>query len=213
MLTNALEAGRLRAALPEAELLLMDELGYHDLIEAGMPRETAIRELAVRALKRWGVEAATVPEAAAAALAAAGCTCEPGAIPPGGHELTIEVWASYGGAIDSAGLWRLLRRWDTFRSEMLGFAARHDLHLSPVFAGPALPHGTMKVPGEIDTTSWTTPHSLTGWPAATVRAGTSPEGLPIGVQVVAGPWRDDLALAAALRIERELGPWPGPPDG
>ena len=47
-------------------------------------------------------ETAAAVEAAAAALAAAGCACEPGAIPAGGHELTIEVWASYGGAIDSA---------------------------------------------------------------------------------------------------------------
>jgi amidase len=40
-----------------------------------------------------------------------------------------------------------------------------------------------------------------------VRAGTSPEGLPIGVQVVARPWRDEVALAAALRIEAEMGGW------
>ena len=69
----------------------------------------------------------------------------------------------------------------------------------------------MNVAGEIDPTSFTTPHSLTGWPAATVRCGTSPEGLPIDVQLVARPWRDDLALAAALRLEQELGGW-RPPD-
>jgi amidase len=63
----------------------------------------------------------------------------------------------------------------------------------------------MNVPGEIQPTSYTTPASLTGWPAATVRAGTSPDGLPIGVQLVARPWRDDVALAAALAVERALG--------
>jgi len=40
-----------------------------------------------------------------------------------------------------------------------------------------------------------------------VRAGTSPEGLPIGVQVVARNWRDYTALAAAAWIEKELGGW------
>jgi amidase len=94
---------------------------------------------------------------------------------------------------------------------MLEFAARYDLLVSPVFPGPARLHGEMNVPGERDPTSWTTPHSLTGWPAATVRAGTSPEGLPLDVQIVARPWRDDVALAAAARVERELAPWPGPP--
>lgn len=39
------------------------------------------------------------------------------------------------------------------------------------------------------------------------RCGRSPEVLPIDVQLVARPWRDDLALAAALRLEQELGGW------
>ncbi|HZB75380.1 MAG TPA: amidase [Solirubrobacteraceae bacterium] len=149
-------------------------------------------------------------EAAAAALVAAGAARSPARLPGGGHELTIEVWRSYGGVIDSAALWRLLRRWDAFRSRMLAFAAAHDVLLSPVFAEPARRHGTMNEPGAVDPTSWTTPHNLTGWPAATVRAGTSPEGLPIGVQVVAAPWRDDVALAAAEAIERALGGWRPP---
>ena len=156
---------------------------------------------------------ATVAAVAAAAdvLRAAGASVEDARHPDGGHELTIEVWRSYGEGVPAAELWRLLRRWDGFRTRMLAFAARHDLLLCPVFDGPARPHGTMNVPGALDPTSWTTPHSLTGWPAATVRAGTSPEGLPLDVQLVAGPWRDDVALAAALRVERELGPWPRVP--
>jgi amidase len=68
----------------------------------------------------------------------------------------------------------------------------------------------MNRPGEPDPTSYTTPYSLTGWPAATVRCGTSPEGLPIGVQLVARPWRDDIALAAAQELERALGGWRPP---
>jgi amidase len=149
-------------------------------------------------------------ERAASALRAAGATVEDARHPGGGHELTIEVWRSYGGGIGADELWRLLRRWDAFRSEMLAFADRYDVILCPVFASPARPHGTMNVAGEIDPTSFTTPHSLTGWPAATVRCGTSLEGLPIDVQLVARPWRDDLALAAALRLEQELGGWRPP---
>ena len=152
-------------------------------------------------------ETVATVEAAAAALRAAGATVEPADPPGGGHELTIEVWRSYGGELDSAGLYRLLRRWDKFRGRMLAFADRYDLLLAPVFPEPARRHGDMNRPGEIDPTSYTTPHSLTGWPAATVRCGSSPEGLPIDVQLVARPWRDDVALAAALRLERELGGW------
>ena len=43
-----------------------------------------------------------------------------------------------------------------------------------------------------------------------VRAGVSPEGLPIGVQVVARPWREDVAVAVAQAIEHVLGGWQPP---
>jgi amidase len=50
-------------------------------------------------------------------------------------------------------------------------------------------------------------HNLTGWPAAVVRCGETSEGLPIGVQIAAAPWREDIALAIALRLEQEFGGW------
>jgi amidase len=148
-------------------------------------------------------------EAAAQALAAAGALVEPASPPGGGHELTIDVWRSYGDASD---LYDILRRWDAYRSQMLAWFAAYDLILCPVFPDPARVHGDMNRPGERDPTSYTTPYSLTGWPAATVSCGTSPEGLPIGVQLVARPWRDDHALAAAYELERAGGGWRPPPN-
>jgi amidase len=53
--------------------------------------------------------------------------------------------------------------------------------------------------------TYTFTYNLTGWPAAVVRAGTSPEGLPIGVQIVARPGREDVALAVAKFVETEFG--------
>jgi amidase len=151
-------------------------------------------------------------EQAGAAMRAASATVEEARHPAGGHELTIAVRQSYGGDLGADELWRLLRRWDAFRGEMLAFGERYSLVLCPVFPSAARPHGTMNAPGEIDPTSFTTPHSLTGWPAATVRCGTSADGLPIDVQIVARPWRDDVALAAAVRLEQDLGGWQ-PPGG
>ena len=55
--------------------------------------------------------------------------------------------------------------------------------------------------------SYTVPYSLSGNPCVVVRAGTSSEGMPIGVQVVAGNFRDATALRAARAIERALGGW------
>jgi amidase len=100
---------------------------------------------------------------------------------------------------------RLFSRWDGFRSTLLSFMSSFDLIVTPV-AGEAAPLYRAKIPLD-DQYSYTVPYSLGGNPAVAVRAGTSPEGLPIGVQVVARNWRDYAALAAAAWIEKQLGGW------
>lgn len=102
---------------------------------------------------------------------------------------------------------RLMLDWDSFRTTMLSFMENYDVILSPAEHRPAPPHGTRH---EL-LFNYTLPYSLTGWPCVVVRAGTSPEGLPIGVQVVARPWREDVALAVAEHIETALGGWQRPP--
>ncbi len=42
-----------------------------------------------------------------------------------------------------------------------------------------------------------------GWPAISVPVGLSESGLPIGFQIVARPWQEELVLRAARVIERE----------
>jgi amidase len=91
---------------------------------------------------------------------------------------------------------------------MLGFFHKHDLILCPVNALPALEHGAS--PDNFPAFSYTIAHNLTGWPGATVRCGTSDEGLPIGVQCVAHPWREDVALAAVKHLEAALGGYQRP---
>jgi amidase len=148
-------------------------------------------------------DTAAVLGSAADALRDAGAIVEEAAPPAGGHDLTIEVWRSYG---DQTGMYALLRHWDAFRTTMLEWGAGYDLLLSPVSESAAPPHGYSQADG-VDPTSFTTTHNLTGWPAATVRCGTSADGLPIGMQVIAQPWRDDVALAAAGVLEDALGGW------
>jgi amidase len=97
-----------------------------------------------------------------------------------------------------------LAQWDRFRLDAMTFLDRFDVVLSPVAAVPAPLHGTTFE--QISAFGYVFTHNLTGWPAAVVRGGASPEGLPIGVQVAAGPWREDRALAVTLYLESELGP-------
>jgi amidase len=138
---------------------------------------------------------------------------DPAAPPGGGHALTLEVWRSYRPGADSLALYGLLRRWDRWRAGLLEWMAGWDAVLTPVYDCPAPPHGATGDPGLRDAVRWTTPWSMAGWPCAVVRCGTSPDGLPIGVQVVAAPWRDDLALALAAHLEAALGGWRPPPAG
>jgi amidase len=99
---------------------------------------------------------------------------------------------------------------DRFRSDMLVFMQQYDVILCPVCAFPAPPHGTTFEAEMWKGFSYTGTYNITGWPGAVVRAGTSPEGLPIGVQVVARPWREDVALAVAQHLETALGGWQPP---
>ena len=154
--------------------------------------------------------AATLADAAAA-LREAGLSVRDEPHPPGGHELTLRVWMSYRGEIGSEQLYDLLAEWDAYRVRMLEWFTTADVVLCPVYDRPALLPDEQHEQDDDLGLSYTTPYSLTGWPCAVVRCGTSTAGLPIGVQVVAHPWHDHVALAVAAVLERELGGWMPPP--
>jgi amidase len=99
----------------------------------------------------------------------------------------------------------LLAAWDAYRAAMQAFLRRYDAILCPVDAAPAREHGPVRG------SSYAYAYNLAGWPGVVVRAGTSPEGLPIGVQIVARPWREDVALALAARVEEATHGWLPPP--
>jgi amidase len=103
----------------------------------------------------------------------------------------------------------VIGQWDAFRRSLLSFMERFDVIVCPVCSFPGMVHGSTY--DRLPAFSYTMTYNLTGWPAAVVRAGTSLNGLPIGVQIVARPWREDVALAAAATIEQTLGGYQRPP--
>lgn len=104
---------------------------------------------------------------------------------------------------------------DRFKIAMTEFMRGYDFIVCPVATTPA--HRYENTPasgGEFDLAydlTYNLPYNITGWPAVVVRCGTSDEGLPIGVQVIAKPWREDVALAVAKRLEERFGGWQAPP--
>jgi amidase len=129
----------------------------------------------------------------------------------GTHESLLEQRLSKLRAMPVSDYTELIERWDLFKSRMLGFWRDYDVLLCPANAHPAVPHGTTDQGRNLAGYSYTMAFNLTGWPSTVVRCGTSSEGLPIGVQVVAPPWREDVSLAVAQRLQAVLKGWPPAP--
>jgi amidase len=124
-----------------------------------------------------------------------------------------------GDAISTAQFTDYLEQLDECRSELLQwFTSRYDLIVAPVHPTPAEPYPPEgEYPGNTGGGSgrtnpgYTMIYNTTGWPSAVVRAGTSPEGLPIGIQMIAQPWNEHVSLAAAAYLEAKTGGWQKPP--
>lgn len=117
-------------------------------------------------------------------------------------------WLGLGQPIDATAFDALIMKWYHFKSSMLSFFKDYDVILSPVNALPALPHGSIR--DDLQGFSYTMTYNLTGWPVTVIRGGTSAKGLPIGVQIISRPWREDISLAVAGFIEKELGEFQSP---
>jgi amidase len=99
-----------------------------------------------------------------------------------------------------------------------------DAVICPVMPTPAYPHDhsldqearRIEIDGKAyvypDQLAWAGIATLPGLPATAIPIGLSPEGLPVGVQIV-GPWLEDRTpLKLAELIEREFGGFVPPPD-
>jgi len=108
---------------------------------------------------------------------------------------------------DLAGMARYWSELDAYRAEMMRFAGDFDVILAPAYVHAALAHGESIRDENFRGFSHTMAFNVAGWPAAVVRCGESAAGLPIAVQVAAGPWREDIVLRVALALEEAMGGW------
>ena len=99
----------------------------------------------------------------------------------------------------------------TLAQHMSVFHETYDVLLTPTLAVPPFPAGLL-VPPDMDATEWlawspfTYPFNMTKQPAASVPAGFTKTGLPVGLQIVGGLRREDKVLRAARAYE-QVCPW------
>jgi aspartyl-tRNA(Asn)/glutamyl-tRNA(Gln) amidotransferase subunit A len=99
----------------------------------------------------------------------------------------------------------------TFTETVRKFFTRYDLLLTPTLAVPPFAAGLERPPSRVagSRLAWvgfTYPFNLTGQPAATVPCGFTPDGLPIGLQIVGRRLEDATVLRAAAAFEAAA-PW------
>ena len=104
----------------------------------------------------------------------------------------------------------LLEQLDRARSRMLALFDRCDAILCPPCAFTALEHGATQREDMDSGFSYSEVFNYLGWPAAVVRCGTMGGTLPVGVQIISSPWREDIVLALARELEGALGGWQPP---
>jgi amidase len=103
---------------------------------------------------------------------------------------------------------RSIFEWERLQRAFLSFMRDYDAIVCPTSPSAALPRGEDENNDGVFV--YTLPFSLSGQPAVAIQGGTSDDGMPIGVQIVARTWRDDVALALASVVEEALGGWPRP---
>ncbi len=106
---------------------------------------------------------------------------------------------------------------DVLRANLLAKMEEFPILICPACAVPAFRHGEREwsVQGRkveyLKAMSYSQWFNLLGNPAAVVPVGRSPEGLPIGVQIVGRPWEEEAVLAVAAKIEDACGGFRRPP--
>uniref|UniRef100_A0A1B0DFV5 Uncharacterized protein n=1 Tax=Phlebotomus papatasi TaxID=29031 RepID=A0A1B0DFV5_PHLPP len=103
---------------------------------------------------------------------------------------------------------RYMEHFDKMRNDLLSLLSTNGVLLFLTMPTPALRHHEYY-------TMWygvAYPFiiNMLGFPATNIPIGFSSDGLPIGIQVIAGPYQDRLCFSIAHHLERAFGGWKPP---
>jgi amidase len=106
---------------------------------------------------------------------------------------------------------------DRMRAQLFQQMQRFPVLLMPVCAVPAFRHRQREWPinghslSMLDIMSPATPWNLLGMPGLVVPMSITEDGLPVGVQLVAKPYDEELLLQVGAMLEQARGTFPLPP--
>jgi Asp-tRNA(Asn)/Glu-tRNA(Gln) amidotransferase A subunit family amidase len=133
---------------------------------------------------------------------------------------TLKQFLEWSAAMPALTAQALLDAWlerDTLRAKFFAQMKRYPILLCPAAAIPAFRHGERawqiegKAVSYLDAWSYTEFFNMLGNPAAVIPVSRSPEGLPIGVQIVGRPWEEEQVLSVVAGLEQQCGRWKAPP--
>jgi amidase len=141
----------------------------------------------------------------------------------GKEELMGPLMQALGHIVESQSvtLEQYLQTWiarDKLRASIVNEMMDCPIILAPITAMPAFEHDHkegFEIGGQqvdyMKAFSYSQAYNVLGFPAVAVPCGRSPEGLPIGVQVVGRPFEEEDVLVTAALLEEALGGYERPP--
>jgi amidase len=130
-------------------------------------------------------------------------------------DMEASTWANYqaGAAIDAGAYVAALKRMQAWSRRAIAWWLDdgYDLLLTPTLCEPPPVLGELTHPETgggrlLPFVLFTAPFNVTGQPAMSVPLSTSAAGLPVGVQLVAAPYREDVLIRVAAQLEHAR-PW------
>ena len=121
------------------------------------------------------------------------------AVDAAGFSAKLRAMLDYGARQSPERRLDIVGRLDAARELLLATLKRFDFLLLPTTPQPGFMHGAPPPRGIADLT---VPANVAGAPALSIPWGTAPNGLPLGLQILAAPGNDALLLAAASLMEQ-----------
>lgn len=110
-----------------------------------------------------------------------------------------------------------------YRAQWQAYFNQVDVFLSPVAFTAAFPHDHIESQDQrtiatsagprhySDMLNWIAPATLTGCPATVAPVGRTPQGLPVGIQIMGPFWEDATPITFADLLAKEIGGFVPPP--